>query len=122
MLSVFFRQDDACIVTRDVFEAMIELNPQVGAELTVLVTSPEFMYGVTCLRKNLDEENQKRLLENAIQLQTYPKGKQILTLFRRDEVVLFKPSYLESIERLVKEYHNLMGGEKKNKKGVLQNK
>ena len=56
VLPVFFRQNDACVVTRRGFKTMSELNPQVGQQLRVLASSPNWCQagsvsaGITTIR------------------------------------------------------------------------
>jgi phosphonate transport system substrate-binding protein len=43
VLPVYFRKADACIVTRQGFETMCELNPQLRGNLRVLASSPRLL-------------------------------------------------------------------------------
>ena len=107
LLGVLFRKYDAGLVTRRAFETMAELNPQIGQELTVLHHSPGFLREVLCGRKGFDTKWKQAMLETALRLRRYARGRQVLELFGMDRVVRFDPAYLEPIIGLVKEYEGL---------------
>jgi ABC-type phosphate/phosphonate transport system substrate-binding protein len=112
ILPVFFRQTDICLVTRRGFATMVELNPQLGAELQTLALSPCFVTGVISFRKDLSPEIKTQTVEAALKLQTHPQGKQILTLFKIDKFFSFKPADLNTLIELMQEYKKLQGGNK----------
>ncbi len=102
LLSVFFGQYDACIVTKSSFETMKELNPQVGKSLQILDTSPPFISGLACftdefLKMNISDKIQK----SAYEIEDYPSGKQIFTLLRIKKLLFFKEKYLNSTKELL---------------------
>ena len=107
VLQVFFKQVDACIVNRNAFTTMIELNPQVGKELMPVVTSPGIPGGVVSIRVDLDDQDKKSIFDTLTAMHTNPQGKQLLTFFRKKRLVPFKAEYLRTIEDLVKEHHDL---------------
>ncbi len=119
ILSVFFGQVEACLVTRRSLETVSELNPQVGRELTVLCRSPGFVREIMCGRKGYDETRKRVLMDGALRFQRYPKGQQILGLFGLDGVVPFGTTYLDPIVRLVEEHSNLERGATADGKAVL---
>jgi len=63
VLSVFFRQADACIANDEAFAIMSELNPQVGRQLKVIASSPEIVLTVSFFRKDYSKKKQKRSCE-----------------------------------------------------------
>ena len=67
VLPVFFRQLDACVVTRSGFETMVELNPQVGRQLKVLASSPPVVPVVFCFRASYDSPIRAKVLEEIAQ-------------------------------------------------------
>lgn len=107
VLPVFFNQADACIVRQKSFNTIIELNPQVGKELKVLAKSPGLLLGIVCFQKYCNKEIREEFFKAANRIHKEPKGKQILTLIKKDKMIPFKPEYLESIKALVKEYNRL---------------
>ena len=107
VLGVLFRKYDACLVTRRAFETLAELNPQLGEELTVLRRSPGFLREILCGRRGQDVVQKEALLEGALRLQDHPRGRQVLELFRMENVVRFDPAYLETVIGLVKEHEGL---------------
>ncbi len=106
ILSVFFGQNDACIVTKSSFETMKELNPQVGKSLHILNSSPSFISGLACftdefLKMNISDKIQK----SAYEVESYPSGKQIFTLLRIKKLVPFKEEYLNNAKEMLKEFN-----------------
>ena len=107
VLPVFFRQADACLASRLAFETMSELNPQVGKELKAIATSPGFLTGVICFRRDFYAQYKDHLDDSLRSLHTDPQGKQILTLFRVNQLIPFEPSHLETVDALLKEHRIL---------------
>ena len=107
VLAVFFGPADACLVRMQMFETMVELNPQLSEELSILANSPPLLAGVMCFPKNFDLEKRRFLIENALDLYKHPPGQQLLTLFRVSGLVRFQPSCLGGIDALAKEYNRL---------------
>lgn len=107
VLQVFFQQAEACIVNRNTFNIMTELNPQVGKEIMPVFASPGIPGGVVSLRVDLDQRNKKTITDTLTSMHTNPQGKQLLTFFRKKKLVPFKVEYLNAIEDLVKEHRDL---------------
>ncbi len=108
VMSVFFGQNDACIVPKAAFETMKELNPQVGEQLNVLSESPDYLKGLSCFTENSRKFSySERFIEASLNLGSYSSGKQIMTLLKTENAVRFKAEYLESSQELLKDYNNL---------------
>ena len=103
ILPVFFRQADACIVTRRAFETSAELNPQISQKLEPLITSPLFVDSMVLFSKGYKSDNKKIFIDTAINLKEYPMGKQVMTLFQIDGFALFSESYLANVIALMQE-------------------
>ncbi len=108
VLPVFFRQADACVVGRNSYETMVELNPQVGRELKVIATSPHYLTGVVCLRKDYYHAHKEMIDETLKALYSEPQGQQIMKLFRINRLVPFKQEYLKTTEVLLSEHRDLV--------------
>jgi ABC-type phosphate/phosphonate transport system substrate-binding protein len=103
ILPVFFQQADYCIVAREGFETSRELNPQIGERLAIAARSPALVIGLLAVRQDVSETLKKTVAEIAVNLASYPKGKQILTLFRIGGFRHFQLSDLDSVLELIKE-------------------
>jgi len=109
VLSVFFKQADACIATGEAFDIMAELNPQVGRQLKVIASSPEIVSTLSFFRKDYNKKT-KVLIRNATaNLVNTIDGKQLLTLFKLADIYLLKDSDLDSFRLLVNEYRQFKG-------------
>jgi ABC-type phosphate/phosphonate transport system substrate-binding protein len=108
ILPIFFDQADACLVTALSYEIVLELNPQLGRELTELARSPEYLRHIVCFRSDFDPAAKKDLTEALPHLQDYVEGRQVLTLFKSDELVTYDPAWIRSLENLVEDHKNLM--------------
>jgi len=106
-LPVFFRQADACVVTRSAFMTMTELNPQVGRELVPIASSPPVISSIGVLRKDYYDKHGAYLTEELTRLQDDPQGKQILTLFRTGRLVPYLPEHVATVEAMLKEHDTL---------------
>jgi ABC-type phosphate/phosphonate transport system substrate-binding protein len=89
-------------VAQEGFETSQELNPQIGERLAIAARSPSLMIGILTGRKDVPEDIKKAVAEVAVNLASYPKGKQILTLFRIGGFRHFQASDLDSVLELIK--------------------
>lgn len=102
VLPVFFGSKHACVVDQPGFEVMKELNPQVGRALQSVAASDALVDSLICLRTG--DWSAGSFKEDVIralgELHHEPAGAQILTLFRTEQLVPFKPDYLETMQTL----------------------
>lgn len=96
LLPVFFRQADACVVTRDGFNTACELNPQLSKQLRILAASPKVVPVVFCFRGDYKSPFRDRLLVELPSISATPAGQQFLTLFQCDSLEQGEGTVLES--------------------------
>ena len=99
-LAVFFGQADACTVKLDSYRTMVEMNPQVGAELPALHGSMAFCRTVICVG-GLGSREGQMVNDAPPSLHETSRGRQLLAMFSVDELVPFRPEYLDGIRRLL---------------------
>ena len=106
VLPVFFGNRQACVVDRIGFQVLAEMNPQVGATLQTVASSPPYVSSILCLsRKGWPSEQYREDLHAALRdLHLEPEGRQILMLFKIDRLEPFKESYLGSLKELRTKY------------------
>jgi ABC-type phosphate/phosphonate transport system substrate-binding protein len=103
ILSVFFRNADACVTARNTLSVVAEMNPQVGKELVPLETSPEFIGGVIAYHEAIGPLFNEVLDAGLKSLHTHPTGRQLLTFFGVRQLIPFEAQHLKSVEHLVRE-------------------
>lgn len=103
IMPVFFGQADACIASLTSFETMSELNPQLARKLKSLDKSPGFVTGIIAVRKSVKDRRRDALIGAMQEMDGEPKGKQVLTIFRINRLVPFRPEHLASVEKLFRE-------------------
>ena len=109
VLTVFFRQVDACVVTRRGFETMIELNPQTGQQLKVLAISLPVVPVIFCFRASDTSPIREQIMVEITRWHLSPSGMQILTLFQTDSLEEHSASCLDSALELLAEHKRLFG-------------
>jgi phosphonate transport system substrate-binding protein len=109
VLPVFFGKADACIVTRNGWEVMCELNPQLKMQLRVVAASPSVVPTVTCFRGGISEAFKQRAIKAVELSSTKPSFKQIMVLFKTDQIGSEPPEVLEATRELVAAYHQFRG-------------
>ena len=100
VLPVFFRQEDACVVTHRSYDLICELNPQVQKKLRVLATSPRYVPHVTCFRASIPPNVVDHMIKAAVEAQDTVNGKQILTIFQCDRIAEITIENLASVRDL----------------------
>lgn len=103
VLPVFLGEIDACLVPREQFETMVELNPQLDRKLMVVATSPAFCQTLVCVRANFDTVRRQLLIQKFQEIHSETLGRQILTLFRVERLVPFDASSVEATFALIRE-------------------
>lgn len=106
VMPVFFRQADACVVSRQVFDLTSELNPQIGRELTAIARIEKLATGIVAFDRRLPEETRQKLIQAFLSLHDMPDGQQLLMLFHVRKLIPFQPEYLKATEMLFAEYRD----------------
>jgi ABC-type phosphate/phosphonate transport system substrate-binding protein len=102
VLPVFFGKKPACFVDQPALDMITELNPQVGKELNPVVVSEPYVDFLVCLSNaGWDSEQHKAdTIQGLSELHREPEGRQILTLFKIDQLVPFQDAQLDTVKRL----------------------
>lgn len=108
VLPVFFRQTDACVVTREGFRTMSELNPQVGRQLRVLMSSAPLVPVVFCFRGDLQSRYRDKLISEIQRVATSPAGRQTLALFQSEQLIARPISDLDDACALLDRHERLL--------------
>ena len=109
VLPVFFRQIDACVVTRRGFKTMVELNPQVGQRLKILGTSPPLVPVVFVFRADYSGTVRDRILTDIDKVHTTVASQQVLTLFQCENLAVHSVSCLAPALELLANHARLCG-------------
>jgi ABC-type phosphate/phosphonate transport system substrate-binding protein len=106
-LPVFFKQADACLLNRHAFDLLAELNPQLRTELMPIARFDGIAGGILSFRGDYNEQDKETVRDMLGTLHQDPQGKQLLMLFKVDQLVPFKPEYLNAEGTLLKEHRDL---------------
>jgi hypothetical protein len=101
VMPVFLGQADCCVIGRDSFATMVELNPQLGSELVPISSSPRFGIAVTCCRQDLEKPFRDELLKGLLETDRSPQGRQMLTFFRVKKLLPYHAGYFNEVEDLL---------------------
>lgn len=97
ILPVFFKKVDVCLVSKNSFETICELNPQIQRELVAIEISQPITIGVVALRKNIsDKKVRSDVIDAFLNLHNKVAAKQFLSIFKIEKVIEFKDEYLNS--------------------------
>ena len=108
VLPVFFGKSDAGLVIRDSLDTMSKMNPQLAVKLQVLDHSPILCEGVVCLVSGFTTFREE-LMDGLASLHRDPQGKQLLLVFKVEQLVPFKPQYLDTVHDLQARWAKVKG-------------
>ena len=110
VLPVFFGKADACIVTRNGWEIMCELNPQLKKQLRVVAVSPSVVPALTCFRHGFTEAFKQQIFKAVDLSATKPSYPQLMTLFKCDGLGHGPLATLDGTRALFATYQQLCAG------------
>ncbi len=109
LLPIFFGREDACLVTRNGFDIVAELNPQISRQLKILTASRKYIPDFLIFRKGYQSKIKDIILN---QIQTWnetPAGHQILTIFHTDALIPKPFEILGPTMALIEEHRHFLG-------------
>jgi ABC-type phosphate/phosphonate transport system substrate-binding protein len=107
LMQVFFRQVDACVTTRQIFELTAELNPQVGRDLIVVANLPKLAGGIIAIRGDYPQDRKQKIRHELLTLHEDQEGKQLFVLFQLKKLIPYRPEYLQATEAFFREHRTL---------------
>jgi hypothetical protein len=109
ILPVFFKQADACLITKSGFDTVIQLNPQVGRDLLIIRQSSPVLPSLLCLRSSIERGLKDRIIEVLENLQADSSGKQVLLLFKLERLIPCTGAHIEESRNLMNRYRRMKG-------------
>lgn len=109
VLPVFFRQTDACLVTRPGYATMCELNPQLAKQLRILAESPKLVTTLLAFDRDSSPETRRKFRVAITELHNSVVGRQALMLFGTAHLVPADISALHTSLELLHAYERLPG-------------
>jgi phosphonate transport system substrate-binding protein len=107
VLPVFFGKVDACLVTRNGIEHMVEMNPQVSSRIRILSSSNELVPSLFCVRSSYNSMLKNEFLSALRALDDTPPGQQVLHMFQAEKLGSGDASELSSTRNLIETYTKL---------------
>jgi hypothetical protein len=104
VLPVFFGQTDACMVTRQGFSTMCELNPQLSRKLKVLLVAPRVVRAFLAFHKDSPQALRKPVLDRIEEFGSSAAATQMLTLFQSRAFKIFGPDCLGGANAILNAY------------------
>lgn len=100
-MAVFFKQADLAIEVRSAYETSVEMNPQLGRDLTILARSPGLLPGLICFSDRMDPAQRRLYSENMIRMHELARYRQAFNAMRLTRLVAWNPTYLDPTRALV---------------------
>ncbi|WP_041531277.1 phosphate/phosphite/phosphonate ABC transporter substrate-binding protein [Syntrophotalea carbinolica] len=109
VLPVFFRRIDACVVDRNGFQTMCELNPQLSHQLKILASSPTLTSFSLAFRRGYESRLRQLLTDqNGFnRLLSSKAGQQIMTLFHISGFEARSASCMKSAVKMLTRHEQL---------------
>lgn len=116
-MRLFFGKADLALVNRYGYELALEMNPQLAGKVDrVLEEMPLASQYFAFFSPHVAPEFRQRTLRVIPTMHTYPRGRQLLDMFKMDHLELARPAMLKPFMQLEREYRDLKA-RADNKKG-----
>jgi ABC-type phosphate/phosphonate transport system substrate-binding protein len=100
-MAVFFKRADLAIEVRSAFETAVELNPQLGRELTVVARSPKLLPGLICFSDRLSPAQHRTYVDRMSRMHELTKYRQAFSAMRLTRLATWDAAYLNPTRALV---------------------
>jgi ABC-type phosphate/phosphonate transport system substrate-binding protein len=117
VLPVFFRRLDGACLTRRSWETALELNPQLGRDLRLLLVSPRIIPITFGFHRNTSPESRQALIDSIRRISSFTAGRQIVALYQSTEFVVRPISVMKGTLEMVRRYERLSAQHAKAGKG-----
>lgn len=108
LLNVFFRRVDYAIVTKKLWNLMIELNPSISKKLKIVKKSKEmFLPFIGLFRKNSDKKTTKMFFDLSKDLKTLKGSEKVIDLLDFDYIFKLNEKNIRVLENYYLEYFDL---------------
>ncbi len=107
ILKLFFDQVDVVCVYENFFEVTGELNPQIFSKIQIIDRINGIPPGPGFFHKKVDPVFREQVISEVIKMNTYPRGRQFLEIFKTEQALRVTPAELDKIRQLYKEYQHL---------------
>jgi len=118
ILPVFFGKYDACVVTRNAWDVMGEMNPQLKVQLRAVETSTPLLPGMAMFRRGIPGALKQRILDAVADSQRTASFWQILTLFKITSVTVLPNSAFDSTRQLLAIHRDMASESRRSKRAV----
>lgn len=108
IINLFFKKNDAALVTESEFEIATELNPQIKAELMILLSSEAYPSLVSAGLIHTDANIKQKVLKTALELSNTTKGKNTLRLMKSTGFIPMTFEDLSSVSSLLLKHQQLI--------------
>lgn len=107
ILKLFFGQTDVVCVYDNIYQLTAEMNPQILSRTQIIAHIDGILQGAGFFHKNVDPVFRERIITEAIKLNTYARGQQLLELFKADKVLRISSTDLALSKQLYSNYRKL---------------
>ena len=106
VLPVFFKKIDACVIAKENWEAMAEMNPQLGEHLKVVAESKNVIGNMIAFHRDFEAEGKEEFIQQMLRFHESKAGNQLLTLSRAKRMVAYQTEWLDGVRALVDSSNN----------------
>lgn len=107
ILKLFFGQADVICVYQNAYRLASELNPQLLSKLQIISELDGIPQGAGLFHKKVPEQFRERVIAEVLKLDSYPRGQQLLQLFKADKAIRSTSADLAATKQLYYYYKKL---------------
>jgi hypothetical protein len=108
VLPVFFKQADACVVTRRALNVIQELNPQIGRQVVPLHQSDRLVRHLICSTDHPAQQDIDILIRMSTNMGENPESLQAMTILQMKRFVRIYPGDLAATKGLLTRHRKIM--------------